>query len=68
MIEKTKSQIIRIGYELGARIDLTVSCYQANEKAEACGRCDACILRRDGFSECGLPDPTRYYGCETVQS
>ena len=68
MIEKTKAQIIRIGYELGARIDLTVSCYQANEKAEACGRCDACILRRDGFSECGLPDPTRYYGCETVQS
>jgi 7-cyano-7-deazaguanine synthase len=39
---------------------LTVSCYQADAQGRACGRCDACRLRRDGFKAAGVPDPTRY--------
>jgi 7-cyano-7-deazaguanine synthase len=38
----------------------TVSCYQADEQLAACGRCDSCRLRREGFAAAGLPDPTRY--------
>ena len=55
-----KSGIIRRGLELGVDYSLTVSCYQADEQARACGRCDACRLRREGFAGAGVPDPTRY--------
>ncbi|WP_347331231.1 7-cyano-7-deazaguanine synthase QueC [Marinimicrobium locisalis] len=56
----SKGEIIRRGQALGVDYRLTVSCYQANEAGEACGRCDSCRLRRAGFEEAGVPDPTRY--------
>jgi 7-cyano-7-deazaguanine synthase len=55
-----KAEIIRRGIALGVDYGLTVSCYQAAEDGGACGRCDACRLRRAGFTAAGLPDPTRY--------
>jgi 7-cyano-7-deazaguanine synthase len=60
LIELTKAQIIRRGLELGVDYGITVSCYQADEAGAACGRCDACRLRRAGFESAGVPDPTRY--------
>lgn len=60
LIHLTKAQIIRLGIELGVDYALTVSCYQADEQGRACGRCDACRFRRQGFLEAGVPDPTRY--------
>jgi len=60
LILKAKTEIIGLGTELGVDFSATVSCYQASDQGEACGRCDACLLRRDGFIQCGLPDPTRY--------
>ncbi|MBV8911221.1 MAG: 7-cyano-7-deazaguanine synthase QueC [Gammaproteobacteria bacterium] len=56
----TKAEIIREGVRLGVDYVLTVSCYQADCEGRACGRCDACRLRRAGFSAAGVPDPTRY--------
>ena len=56
----SKGEIIRQGQSLGVDYALTVSCYQVNEAGEACGRCDSCRLRRAGFEEAGVPDPTRY--------
>lgn len=60
LIEMTKAQIIRTGTELGVDYGLTVSCYQADEEGTACGVCDACRLRAEGFAAAGVPDPTRY--------
>jgi 7-cyano-7-deazaguanine synthase len=60
IIDRTKAEIIRRGAELGVDYALTVSCYQATEAGLACGRCDACRLRRAGFETAGIPDPTRY--------
>jgi 7-cyano-7-deazaguanine synthase len=60
LIEMSKAQIIREGLRLGVDYALTVSCYQADAKGRACGRCDSCRLRRKGFADAGLPDPTRY--------
>lgn len=60
LIHMTKAEIIRVGTRLGVDYGLTVSCYQANEEGLACGRCDACRFRRQGFYDAGLPDPTRY--------
>ncbi len=60
LIAMTKAEIIRTGTELGIDYGLTVSCYEADEAGRACGACDACILRREGFREAGIPDPTRY--------
>ena len=60
LIHKTKAEIIRIGSDLGVEFSRTISCYQASKTGLACGRCDACILRRQGFEKNGLPDPTRY--------
>lgn len=55
-----KGDIIRRGQALGVDFAATVSCYQASPAGEACGRCDACRLRAEGFRQAGLPDPTRY--------
>jgi 7-cyano-7-deazaguanine synthase len=60
LIELSKAGIIREGMRLGVDYAQTVSCYQADAAGCACGRCDACRLRRSGFIEAGLPDPTRY--------
>lgn len=61
LVDLTKAQIIRRGVELGVDYGLTVSCYQADDDGRACGRCDACRLRREGFAAAGVPDPTRYF-------
>lgn len=60
LIHLSKAEIIRLGIELGVDYGLTVSCYQADVEGRACGRCDACRIRRDGFIAAGVPDPTRY--------
>lgn len=60
LIELTKAEIVRLGTRLGVDYALTVSCYQADAQGRACGRCDACRLRREGFRAAGLPDPTPY--------
>lgn len=60
LIHLSKAEIIRRGTDLGVDYSLTVSCYQANHQGRACGRCDSCRLRAQGFRAAGLPDPTRY--------
>ena len=60
LIDLTKAEIIRRGTSLGVDFGLTVSCYQADEAGRACGRCDSCRLRREGFAAAGVADPTRY--------
>ncbi|HLU12623.1 MAG TPA: 7-cyano-7-deazaguanine synthase QueC [Arenimonas sp.] len=55
-----KADIARAGHRLGVDFSRTVSCYQADAEGRACGRCDACRLRAQGFADAGLPDPTRY--------
>ncbi|MFB9068517.1 7-cyano-7-deazaguanine synthase QueC [Pseudofulvimonas gallinarii] len=55
-----KDEIVREGVRLGVDFAQTVSCYQADEQGLACGRCDACRLRAQGFAEAGVPDPTPY--------
>lgn len=60
LIYLTKAEIIRRGTDLGVDFSATVSCYQAISDGGACGRCDACRLRRAGFVAARLPDPTRY--------
>ncbi|MEY4642822.1 MAG: hypothetical protein RLZZ227_2816 [Pseudomonadota bacterium] len=61
LIDISKADIIRKGCALGVDYSLTVSCYQADTEGRACGKCDSCRFRRKGFSEAGLPDPTRYF-------
>jgi 7-cyano-7-deazaguanine synthase len=60
LIDLTKAQIIQCGSKLGVDYSLTVSCYQADETGRACGRCDSCRIRAEGFRAAGIPDPTRY--------
>jgi len=60
LIGMSKAEIIRAGSKLGVDYAMTVSCYQAGDDGRACGRCDACHLRRQGFAASGLIDPTRY--------
>jgi len=60
LISMSKAQIVREGTRLGVDYSLTVSCYQADENGRACGLCDSCRLRREGFVSAGLSDPTRY--------
>jgi len=60
IIALSKSDIIRTGAKLGVDFSLTVSCYQATADGVACGACDACVIRRAGFADAGMPDPTRY--------
>jgi len=61
LIDNSKAEIIKMGNALAVDYALTVSCYQANERGEACGICDSCRLRRNGFEEAGISDPTRYF-------
>jgi 7-cyano-7-deazaguanine synthase len=60
LIEMTKAEIITRGLELGVDYAVTHSCYAPGPDGGACGRCDACALRRKGFAEAGVADPTRY--------
>ncbi len=60
LINLTKAQIIARGVSLGVDYGLTVSCYQADAEGRACGRCDSCRIRREGFTAAGLADPTPY--------
>lgn len=60
LVDLSKADIIRLGHELGVDYSLTVSCYQADAQGRACGACDACALRRQGFERAGLADPTPY--------
>jgi len=60
LIAMSKADIIRSGQRLGVDFAETVSCYQADAEGRACGKCDSCRIRRAGFAEAGMPDPTRY--------
>jgi 7-cyano-7-deazaguanine synthase len=60
LVDMSKGQIITSGQRLGVDYALTVSCYQANEEGAACGVCDSCRLRKQGFTDAGVVDPTRY--------
>jgi 7-cyano-7-deazaguanine synthase len=60
LIDMTKAEIVKLGTTLGVDYAMTVSCYQADSEGEACGLCDSCRLRREGFLAAGLADPTRY--------
>ncbi len=57
----SKAQIVQVGIQLGVDYSLTVSCYQADDQGRACGKCDSCRLRADGFAAAGIKDPTRYF-------
>jgi len=59
LIDMTKAQIIRKGLELGVDFSITLSCYDPDESGFPCGACDACLLRRRGFADAGIPEPTR---------
>lgn len=60
LMRMSKADIVREGLRLGVDFGLTVSCYQADAAGRACGHCDACRLRAEGFAAAGVPDPTRY--------
>ena len=60
LIDLTKAEIIQKGISLGVDYSQTVSCYQADEQGRACGKCDSCRLRRQGFEDAGISDPTVY--------
>ncbi len=60
VIALSKAAIIREGLRLGVDYAMTVSCYQADAQGRACGRCDSCRIRAQGFADAGVPDPTRY--------
>lgn len=62
LLHLRKSEIVQRGAALGVDYAMTVSCYQPQGTGVACGRCDACRLRRDAFEQAGIPDPTRYVG------
>ncbi len=61
LIQLSKAEIIRQGLQLGVDYALTVSCYQADEQGRACGVCDSCRLRKQGFLDAAQPDPTPYF-------
>ncbi|MDR3568284.1 MAG: 7-cyano-7-deazaguanine synthase QueC [Syntrophobacteraceae bacterium] len=60
LIAMTKAQIIKAGVELGVDYSITHSCYDPDPAGRACGRCDSCVLRKMGFAQAGVPDPTQY--------
>jgi 7-cyano-7-deazaguanine synthase len=60
LLHLSKADIVREGLRLGVDFAQTVSCYNADARGRACGHCDACRLRAEGFAAAGVPDPTRY--------
>lgn len=64
LLNMTKAGIIKAGVDAGVDFSLTHSCYDPSPEGLACGGCDSCILRRRGFEEAGIPDPTRYALCK----
>ena len=60
LIDMTKAEIIALGTKLNVDYATTVSCYQADSQGHACGKCDSCRMRREGFIKAGINDPTRY--------
>lgn len=60
LINLSKADIVKVGARLGVDYAMTVSCYQADLEGRACGRCDSCRLRAEGFVAAGIADPTRY--------
>lgn len=64
LLHLTKAEIIRRGLKLGVDYSLTTSCYDPSRDGAACGHCDACLLRRRGFQEAGVPDPIPYQSGE----
>lgn len=60
LLKLSKAEIVQRGTTLGVDYSMTVTCYQADDEGRACGRCDACRLRKAGFEVAGLADPTRY--------
>ena len=60
LIYLSKAEIIKLGMQLGVDYTMTVSCYRANNEGYACGNCDSCTLRKKGFVEAGIQDPTLY--------
>lgn len=60
LMKMTKADIVRQGMQLGVDYSLTVSCYQADDQGRACGKCDSCRLRKQGFVQAGVADPTLY--------
>lgn len=60
LIDLTKAEIVRLGHAHGLDYGITVSCYKADDQGRACGQCDSCRLRREGFRAAGLADPTGY--------
>lgn len=60
LINLSKGEIIKKGHELGVDFGLTHSCYDPGPEGEACGECDSCLIRKKGFLEANIPDPTRY--------
>lgn len=61
LLRMSKADIIREGIRLGVDYSQTVSCYRANDKGQACGKCDSCMYRKKGFEEAGVVDPTIYF-------
>jgi len=60
LLHMTKAEIITAGVKLGVDYAATTSCYDPDDAGHACGACDACTLRKNGFAEAGVPDPTTY--------
>jgi 7-cyano-7-deazaguanine synthase len=60
LIEFSKSEIIKLGHDLGVDFSLTHSCYDPTYEGLACGECDSCIIRKKGFAQAGIEDTTRY--------
>ena len=60
IVKISKAEIVKMGMSLGVDFSQTVSCYQANVQGLACGQCESCRLRQEGFAEAGVPDPTQY--------
>jgi 7-cyano-7-deazaguanine synthase len=60
LIKLTKPEIIQKGIDLGVDYGITHSCYDPSEDGKACGQCDSCILRKNGFKKAGVPDPAVY--------
>jgi 7-cyano-7-deazaguanine synthase len=60
LMELSKAEIVILGTRLGVDYSLTISCYDPDDEGRACGRCDSCLLRHQGFVDAGLVDPTRY--------